>query len=95
MAFEWHSEKAKSNFEKHGVSFEEAESVFDDPLQTHYSDYAHSIEEQRYICLGYSNQGRLITLAYTENIPNLFRIITARPATRKEQRTYESQSDLT
>ncbi len=57
MAFKWHSEKAKSNFEKHGVSFEEAESVFDDPLQVHYPDYAHSIGEQRYICLGDSNQG--------------------------------------
>ena len=94
MAFKWHSEKAKSNFEKHGVSFEEAESVFDDPLQVHYPDYAHSIGEQRYICLGDSNQGRLITLAYTENTPNLFRIISARLATRREQRTYESQSNL-
>lgn len=95
MAFEWHLEKAKSNFDKHGVSFEEAETVFDDPLQVHYPDYTHSIGEQRYICIGYSIQERLITLAYTEKIPNLFRIVTARLATRKERTAYESQSDLT
>lgn len=95
MAFEWHSVKARSNLEKHGVSFDEAETVFDDPLQMHYPDYAHSVGEQRYICLGYSDQGRLLTLAYIEKAPDLIRIITARLATRREQRIYESQSDLT
>lgn len=95
MPFEWHAAKAATNLEKHGVSFEEATTVFDDPLQVHYPDHAHSIGEQRFICLGVSNHGRLLKLAYTERIPETFRIITAREATPEEQREYESQGYLT
>ena len=95
MAFEWHSAKAKSNLEKHGVSFEEASSVFDDPLQLHYPDETHSVGEQRYICLGVSDSGRLLMLAYVEHLSETFRIISAREMTRREQRTYEAQRDIT
>jgi len=95
MAFEWHSEKAKSNLEKHGVSFEEAATVFDDPLQVHYLDGAHSISEQRFICLGVSSEGRFLKLAYTELEADTIRIITAREMTPRERKEYESQSDLT
>jgi len=95
MAFEWHSKKAERNLKDHGVSFEEAATIFDDPFQVHYPDDAHSLGEQRYICLGFSNQGRLLILAYTEPVPETFHIITSREATRKEQREYDSQRDLT
>lgn len=95
MPFEWHPAKAVSNLEKHGVSFEEAATVFDDPLQVHYPDHAHSIGKQRFICLGVSNHGRLLMLAYTELTPDIVRIITAREAGPGEKRSYESQSDLT
>jgi len=95
MPFEWHIKKAKSNLEKHRVSFEEAATVFEDPLQVHYPDNAHSFGEQRFICLGISDQGRLLMMAYTETTPDTIRIITAREMTRREQEAYESQSDLT
>ena len=95
MAFEWHSKKAARNLKDHGVSFDEAATIFDDPFQVHYPDDAHSFGEQRYICLGFSNQGRLLMLAYTEPVPDTFHIITAREVTRREQREYESQRNLT
>lgn len=95
MPFEWHTKKANSNFEKHGVSFSEAATVFDDPLQAHYPDDAHSVGEQRFVCLGVSAQGRFLKLAYTEREPGTIRIITAREMTPNEKREYESQSDLT
>jgi uncharacterized protein len=95
MPFEWHPAKAVSNLEKHGVSFEEATTVFDDPLQVHYPDHAHSIGEQRFICLGVSNHGRLLMLAYTERTPDIIHIITAREAGPGEQRSYEQDNSLT
>lgn len=95
MPFEWHQAKAQRNLEKHGVSFEEAATLFEDPLQVHYPDDAHSIGEQRYICVGTSDHGRLLMLAYTERTPDTIRIITARIAEPRQQRAYESQRDLT
>jgi uncharacterized protein len=94
MEFEWHPAKAQSNLEKHGVSFEEAQAVFEDPLQMHYPDNAHSIGEQRFICFGLSEQGRVLAVIYMEPGENRIRIISAREATRKEERAYETQSDL-
>jgi uncharacterized DUF497 family protein len=95
MEFEWHPAKAKSNLEKHGVSFEEAQAVFDDPLQMHYPDDAHSIGEQRFICFGLSERGRVLAVIYTEQSENRIRIISAREATSREEQAYETQSDLT
>lgn len=94
MAFEWHSAKAKSNLEKYGVSFEEASSVFNDPLQLHYPDEGHSIEENRYICLGMSDSGRLLLLVYVERLSETFRIISAPEMTRRERKIYEAQRDI-
>ncbi|MDX2044577.1 MAG: BrnT family toxin [Acidobacteriota bacterium] len=91
MPFEWHTKKADSNFEKHGVSFEEAVTAFDDPNSFHRQDRAHSIGEQRYICVGFSIQGRLLTVAYTERTGDITRIISAREADAGEQRVYERQ----
>lgn len=95
MHFEWHPPKAESNLVKHGVSFEEAQTVFDDQNQMHLPDYLHSIGEQRYHCFGMSKQGRRLMVVYTEAAADTIRIISAREMTRREQREYESQSDLT
>ena len=66
MNFEWDEEKAGANLEKHGVSFEEAKTVFDDPLYVDFYDPDHSADEHRYIIIGESQQGRLLVVSYTE-----------------------------
>ncbi len=89
MAYEWDRNKASSNQTKHGVTFEEAKSVFEEDLNTlTLSDVEHSFEEERYIEIGMSNQGRLLSIVYTERNANI-RIISARPATPREVRLYE------
>ena len=95
MKFEWHPPKAESNLEKHGVSFAEAASLFDDPHQYHYRDDIHSIGEQRYICLGFSEQNRLLMLVYAEPMRDTIRIISAREANASEEEDYEAQRYLT
>ena len=65
MNFEWDEEKARANLEKHGVSFEEAQTAFDDPLYVDFYDPKHSYNEHRYIILGESRQGRLLLVSYT------------------------------
>ena len=66
MEFEWDEEKASANLEKHGVSFEEAKTVFADPLYVDFYDPDHSNDEHRYIIIGESQQGRLLLVSYTE-----------------------------
>lgn len=95
MKFEWHPPKAERNIALHGVSFEEAQTVFDDTMQMHRRDDTHSLDEQRYICLGMSEQSRLLMVVYTEKQEGLIRIISAREATTREETDYESQSDFT
>ncbi len=94
MNFEWDPRKAASNLRDHGVSFEEGATIFDDQLQIHFPDRAHYIGEQRYLCLGMSERGQLVMAVYTEPRPETIRIISAREATRKERKSYETQSDL-
>ena len=90
MKFDWFKPKAESNIEKHdGVSFEEATTAFDDPMQTVLVDDAHSEGEERFILLATSVQGRVLTISYTER-GDVTRIISAREATRQERREYES-----
>ena len=79
--------------EKHGVSFEEAKTVFNDEMQIHYPDHVHSIGEQRFICLGMSDQQRLLMVVYTEEVADKIRIISARKATQREEKTYAEQND--
>jgi hypothetical protein len=86
--FEWDVEKAAANVKKHGVTFEEACTVFGDPLAILMPDPDHSIGEQRYVALGMSNRHRLLVVAHAERPPRT-RLISARPATRKERQTYE------
>lgn len=62
MPFEWDEEKAKTNIDKHGVSFDEATSVFDDPLFLTFADPVHSVQEQRFVIMGESARGRLLVV---------------------------------
>ena len=66
MQFEWNTEKAEANLKKHEVSFDRAETVFDDPLFVIFADPDHSFEENRFIIMGESNQNRLLVVSYTE-----------------------------
>jgi uncharacterized protein len=88
MRFDWDENKAASNLLKHGVSFDEAKTVFDDPLYVDFYDPAHSEDEDRYLIVGESNQRRLLIASYTER-GNLIRLISAREVTRTEREVYE------
>lgn len=88
MKFEWDPAKDRRNQEKHGVSFPEAATIFDDPLQWTISDPDHSIGEYRYLTTGMSEHGQLLIVAHTEDDDRI-RIINARAVTRAERRVYE------
>lgn len=85
--FEWDPRKAFNNMDKHGVSFEEAATVFHDPHFITVIDEEHSTDEERFITIGLSSQGRLLMLAHTDRGGRI-RIISARKATRKEAQFY-------
>lgn len=87
--FEWDGAKAKSNLLKHKVSFDEAKTVFGDPLSLTISDPDHSQDEGRYIIVGVSIDGRVLVVSHTDREDRI-RIISARRATRKERRAYEN-----
>ena len=88
--FEWDARKAVINVEKHGVSFEEACTIFGDPLSLVMPDPSHSIDEQRYLLLGMSDRRRLLVVAFAERPPRT-RLISARRATRRERICYEEK----
>lgn len=88
MQFEWDDNKAASNLSKHEVSFEEAKTVFDDPLYVDFYDPDRSEDEERYLIVGESNRGRLLIVSYTER-GNSIRLISAREVTRTEREAYE------
>jgi hypothetical protein len=88
MKFEWDESKVGKNFSKHGVLFNEAKTVFDDPLYVDFYDLDHSDEEERYLIVGESNRGRLLIVSYTERRDST-RIISAREVTRSEREAYE------
>jgi uncharacterized DUF497 family protein len=88
MKFEWDPRKAEINLRKHGVSFDEAASVFLDCLALSGPDPDHSIGESRYITFGVSRLGRLLSVSHTYR-PGAIRIIMARRMTRGERKTYE------
>lgn len=88
MEFEWNPNKALLNREKHGVSFSEAATVFNDPLSTTFPDPDHSINESRYVIIGVSRFGQLLVVSHTDRGEKI-RIISARKATRLERRFYE------
>jgi uncharacterized protein len=88
MQFEWNPDKANLNLKKHGVSFNEASTVFNDPLSVTFPDLDHSDGEARYVIIGLSRDGRLLIVNHTDRADRV-RIISAREATRNERRFYE------
>ena len=92
MNFEWNPRKAEVNLRKHRVSFAEATTVFGDDLAFTVPDPDHSIGEDRYITIGWSNRRRLLMVAHADR-GNRIRIISARELTRREQKAYEEEND--
>jgi uncharacterized DUF497 family protein len=90
MRFEWNKEKAASNLKKHGVSFDEAVTVFFDPLAATFDDPDHSVGERRLLTIGYSSQDRLVLVCHTERKGSV-RLISARRATKGEKRRHEGK----
>ena len=89
LIFEWDPPKNRSNIEKHGVSFEEASTVFQDTLSLTIDDPLHSIDEERLILIGMSQKNRILVVVHTERGDNI-RIISARKTTKNEREYYES-----
>jgi len=90
LIFEWDEEKADANLKKHGVGFDEARTIFNDPFSITIYDPDHSVNEHRYIDIGLSSKGRLIVVSYLERGRRI-RIISCRKVTKKEQRVYEEK----
>jgi uncharacterized DUF497 family protein len=89
IAFKWDEAKSRANLKKHGVSFEEARSVFFDEYAVQFFDEEHSSEEERFIMLGMSNLSRVLVVCHCERAGgSVIRIISARKATRKERGFY-------
>ena len=88
MKYEWDAKKAQRNEVKHGVTFEEAMSAFKDPLSEEFDDPDHSSYETRKVLVGHSHLGRLLVVSFTERLSKT-RMISARLATRWEQKDYE------
>src|SRR5687767_7119008 len=91
LVFEWDEAKARANLRKHGVSFDEARTVFGDPWSATMPDPDHSAAEQRSVTIGLSSSGRTLVVAHTDRGQNV-RIISARRATRQERLTYEEDA---
>jgi uncharacterized DUF497 family protein len=89
LFFEWDSRKASANIKKHKVSFDEASTVFDDPLAHIFDDEDHAEGERREIIIGHSVLHRLIMVCFTERRKSVVRIVSARLATKREQKDYE------
>ncbi len=89
MEFEWDPDKADRNWHKHGVSFQEAATVFDDPLAITYFDPEHSEGEDRFLTFGHSGNGRFLVVSHTDR-EDRTRIISTRQGTRKERKSYEN-----
>jgi len=88
LEFEWNARKAEANRRGHGVTFEEAATVFGDPLAAIFFDEHHSAEETRELIIGSSDQNRLLVVSFTERGSRI-RLIGARHATKKERQNHE------
>ena len=86
-SFEWDTNKAELNLRKHSVTFEEATSVFADPMLITVVDDEHSVDEERYIAIGLSGQGRVLMIAHTDRHGRIH-IISVRKATKDEEQFY-------
>ena len=87
LQFEWHSKKALANKRKHGITFEEASTIFGDPVSLTIYDPVHSIDEVRFITIGTSARNRIIVAVHTYR-GSIVRIISARKATGNEIKQY-------
>jgi uncharacterized DUF497 family protein len=87
VRFEWSEKKASANLRKHGVSFEEAATAFDDELGAYYPD---ALDEARFILIGYSVRRRLLYVVHAEVTMDTIRLISARKATKHEKARYEN-----
>ena len=87
MRFTWSVAKSEANRDKHGVTFEEARTCFDDPYQVAWYDPDHSDDEDRELLIGHSHSGRLLLVSYTVREPEV-RIISARRAMPRENCLY-------
>ena len=87
--FEWDERKAIANEKNHGITFDQASTVFRDPLAVIFDDEYHSEDELREIIIGHSIGGRLAVVFFTEKAESVVRIISARPTTKKEREDYE------
>ncbi|MDP2177757.1 BrnT family toxin [Methylicorpusculum sp.] len=90
MEFEWNLQKAEINLKKHGITFEEATTVFGDYLSLTYPDVLHSIQEERFIIIGVSDKNRILIISHTQ-LGETIRLISARQATKQERDFYESR----
>jgi uncharacterized protein len=91
MNFEWDIFKAAANIRKHGVSFEEAKTVFNNPLAAIFNDELHSLNEVRETIVGHSRSNRLLIISFSERLQSI-RIFSARLVTRQECEDYEQNS---
>ena len=91
LSFEWNNQKALSNEQKHGISFDEASTVFGDPLSLTIHDPLHSENEERFVVIGTSHKNRVLIVVHTERGDDI-RIISARKATKNERLQYESNA---
>ncbi len=96
LLFEWDANKARDNIRKHNISFEEAKTVFNDPLLVTFPDEEHSQSEERLISVGVSAKDKMLLVVHTERRETeeflLIRIISCRKATRFERKAYEENS---
>jgi uncharacterized protein len=92
IIFEWNELKARENLRKHKVSFEEAKTIFNDPLLLTFRDEVHSNYEERYISIGFSAENEILLVVHTEREQNeglIIRVISSRKATTSERKVYE------
>lgn len=94
MKFEWDTKKASANIKKHKISFDEASTVFSNPLARIFDDEEHTAEEHQEIIIGHSITNRLLLICFTEKAGDLVRIFSARLATRRERQDYEENANI-
>ena len=92
LDFEWDEEKAAANLKKHKITFEEAKTVFADPLAITIDDPKHSIDERRFVDTGASANGKILVVSYTEREQKI-RLISCRKATKTERKIYEEREN--
>ena len=93
LDFDWDEDKAAANVKKHGISFEEAKTVFGDPFSVTIDDPAHSASEYRFVDIGTSATGVVLTVTYAERGQKI-RLINCRKATKAERKIYEERKDF-